>query len=57
MHVVFIAGGGQTHYKSHLGRQPQAALVSFTLQIIYLGPVLLWFVLQPEEIHQICQLN
>lgn len=57
MHAVFIAHGGQTRYKSHLGRKPQATLVSFTLQIMYLGPVLLWFVLQPEEIHQICQLN
>lgn len=43
MHAVFIARGGQTRYKSHLGRQPQAALVSFTLQIVYLGPVFLWF--------------
>lgn len=35
--VVFIALGGQTRYKAHLGRQPQAALVSFALQLMYLG--------------------
>lgn len=57
MHVVFIALGGQTRYKAHLGRQPQAALVSFTLQIMYPGPVFLWFMLQFEIFLQTLQLN
>lgn len=38
--MVFIAYIGQTHYKSHLGRQPQIALavVNTALQIVYLVP-------------------
>lgn len=58
VHVVFIALGGQTRYKAHLGRQPQAALVSLALQIMYLGPVFfLWFMLQSKKFLQTHQLN